>query len=477
MSDFHSELHRAAAPHGDAVGEDLRADAVVASSVDGIQRGRRRRAAVAGGAAAVAAVAVVGVGIWLVPVGGEDQEPAGGDAVHAGPWLYDVGSDPSGFPVTEPALRVSGERAVMCGDELSLAAGVTVHDPDAYGRGLFFAAELTTLGETTDEVPPTVRQPVDPDNPDGPWTGWDPDQAFWDGTSGGAAGTATTISLLMDGQTVVGVGQGSSRTSGDRGWSAGGAGAHIPSEDACDLTGMTWEEIAALEPGDPFDTLVVTQFWSAADFGQGTALDERVPLATIVVDPVELANTDASPGQALDAFVAAQEVDAAPAELREPDGFSHQAFVVERPQPGCAPLSDLRRAGHPSTTDLEYSAVLGEVGTLDGMLWGAEPVLRTADGDDPWYVGRDAWLVADAVSAGIEDPHLEWTSLSSEPVWALAIGGEDPLRDPDCAYVQPIPDVSGAVFLVIDGVDPDGAVDATGEGRLQTWVYLGEATT
>ncbi|WP_084039196.1 hypothetical protein [Demequina sp. NBRC 110053] len=170
------------------------------------------------------------------------------------------------------------------------------------------------------------------------------------------------------------------------------------------------------------------------------------------------------------------------AELRAPEGDSYQAFVVPEPDVGCAPFGDLAAAGAPHEQSVQYEVELpGVADRLTGELWGAEPVLTLPAAYEPWYVGLDAWLVADVVSAGIQDPHLEWTSLSVGG-WALSPGGVDAVHGADCAYVQPIPKVEGAMFLVLDGVDqqsvsevaPDAYWSLPADG-LQTWVYLGEA--
>ncbi|MFN3866983.1 MAG: hypothetical protein ACK4MD_09770 [Demequina sp.] len=161
---------------------------------------------------------------------------------------------------------------------------------------------------------------------------------------------------------------------------------------------------------------------------------------------------------------------------------TYRAFVVPPPEPGCSPLADQLAAGLPSTQSVEFPVeVPGVTQPLTGELWGAEPVLVLPPGEEPWYLGLDAWVVAADVSDGIPDPHLTWTSLSVGG-WALSPGGDDSLRDPECAYNQPIPDLEGAVYLVIEGVDPD-ALEQAAPGiewayeaaELHTWVYLGEA--
>ncbi|GIG53815.1 hypothetical protein [Demequina activiva] len=467
MSDFHDALHRAAQPHGEAVGKDLTADAVVASSVRSVSEGRRRRAAMQA-VASVAAVGAVVAGAWLVlPLGAGDQEPAGADPVHAGPFRYEVGDDPDAVPVEEPALLLRGEDAVMCGDELSLEPGVSVHSDEAFGRGLSLAAELKTLGDIMEGTPPATPQPLFSDMPDGPTDGWDPASPQWEVVASGALRTHTVSTLLLDGSTVVGLQESLSGSGQEEGIAHYGGGSGIPAEGQCGDV-ETREDLVELwdrGPGDPFTSVLVAQFWG------GDAAGSTL-LATIVIDPNEPANTDQEPTAVFD--------QPAPAELEAPDGAMHQSFIVPRPIAGCAPLAELREGGTP-TVDMEGPPVEvpGAMGDLSGELWGAEPVLTVPAGDEPWFVERDAWLVADIVSAGIEDPHLDWTSLSSAQAWALALGGEDPLRDPECVYALPIPEVFGAVFLVVDGVAPEVEAnwgDATVlPEEMQTWIYLGQA--
>ncbi|MFW7413895.1 hypothetical protein [Demequina sp. SO4-18] len=483
MSDFHDALRSAARRHGEAVAPGLSADAVVASSVHGISRGRRRRAATQAGVGALG-VAAIGVAGWLVlPLAGPgESEPAGpDDAVNAGPWRYEVGADPEAYPIEEPSVMLNGGDEVMCGDELSLEPGVTVHDPDAFGRQIYQEAELTTLGETVG-TPTAEPRPLNSDDPDGIMTGWDPNQATWDGAIGGQLVGTETVSLLMDGDTVVGHAFGSSLSASWDGLMEGSGGGSIPREGLCEGSEFTIEELLELEHGDPMDTLLVTQFWGGSERGERVALGERVLLATIVFDPNEPANTTEAPSR--DEFTSSPEptggASAGPeptpgvvdsAELQAPEDDEYQAFVVERPQPGCSPLADLRAAGRPSASDPQYTVELPVVAEdLTGELWGAEPVLTKSTDVGTWYLSHGAWLVADEVSAGIQDPYLEWVG-----DYELRSGGTDPLRGDDCAYVEPIPEIGGAVFLVIDGVDTSAVSDLDNADAHQTWVYLGEA--
>jgi hypothetical protein len=166
-----------------------------------------------------------------------------------------------------------------------------------------------------------------------------------------------------------------------------------------------------------------------------------------------------------------------PAKLIAPDGDVHQAFVMERAVPGCSALADIRADGFPHNDAAQYQATLaGVTGSLTGQLWMGDTVATLAAGEDPWYLGRDAWLVADGVSPGKANPHVEWTSVDGS--WVLAEGGRDPLEAAECAYLDPRISVSGAVFLVIDGVDPAYYNDPSTDffalpEELQTWIYLG----
>ncbi|MDN4480191.1 hypothetical protein [Demequina muriae] len=460
MSDFHDALRRAAQQHGEAVAPSLTADAVVASSVHGISRGWRRRATAQAGVA-VLGVTAIGMAAWLVPsLGGVwDAEPAGADA---GPFRYSV---ESGGDVrdSEPEVMLRGADAVMCGDELDLTPGLTVHDAQALDRDLFLEAELTTLGDTLG-TPTAEPRPLDPDDPDGIMTGWDPDSPSWRIAGGGEVRSYRVATLLMDDDIVAGVVASSAYGAGgdEDAMLMGESGAGIPRIGQCDDSLDSWSN----DPGDPMDTRLVAQYWSTSETGESTLL------ATVVVDPNEPANSSEAPGIDGDS---PDVVDSAELSRTRP---THQAFAVPRPEPGCSPLTDLRDAGHPSTDAPEYTVRLPFLTEeLTGELWGDEWVVSVTGGDTPWYLEHHAWLVADEVSAGIPDPHLQWHPGLQ---FILRSGGTDPLRGDDCAYDAPIPEIDGAVFLVIDGVDWD-AVDEAGtdpggdRDGYQTWVYLGEA--
>lgn len=395
--DLHQELSR----HGTAKTADasrhLRTPATEASLAERVARGRRRRAARLSGFAVtgVAAVALVGVGVWNVwPAPIVDAEPAG---VNAGPYRYEVGSEGE---ISQPTLMLRGDDAVMCGDELSLEAGVTVHDPDAFDRGLYQEAELTTLGGTIG-APTAEPRPLNPDDPDGIMTGWDPEHPVWDGALGGELVSAETVTLLMDGDTVVGHVSGSSVGGAEDGHMGSSGGSPIPRVGECRDFDLTFEEMLDLEHGDPLDTLLVTQFWGEPERGERAALGERVLLATIVVDPNQPANSSQSP-----------EVDQTSPDVEEPasvdgrpgvgtEGYlaSHN-MAVQVGDFSCTGTLHVKDVGDPDATG-------GELGSLPvpipswietGRLYGY--------GDDalvggyPIPLGPDAVGPADQIPAG-----------------------------------------------------------------------------
>lgn len=442
-----------------------------------VRRGRRRRA-VGGGIGAVAGISLVAVGVWAVAPGlGAAVDPARPDAAaSAGPYRYAV-DDAGDAPVQEPEIFLRGDAAVMCGDEVSLTPGVTVHDPEAFERGIFHAAELVTLADVTDRPPPATPEPLDPDNPDGPWTGWDPAEPVWDGWSGGLMTSQATHALLLDGDVVVGHIDGSSGGGSGESHVEGTSGSPIPRVGYCEPSELSWDQLTDLERGDPMDTLLVTQFWGAGEPG------DRALLATIVVDPREPANSSSSPmdnqpewDEPADDFPA-DPVPDGPAGLRLPEGDTYQAFVVPGPEESCAPFADQLAEGQPGLHNIQYEIELaGVADSLTGELWRDEPILTVPSADSPWYTGLQAWIVADEVG-GIEDPPLQWhgDDLSADFV------GSYPMRDGECAFTEPVPVPEGSVFLIIHGVDM-AAIEASGlmvewvdPSDLYTWIYLGEA--
>ena len=449
-----------------------------------VRRGRRRRAA-GRGLGAVAGLSLVAVGVWAVAPGleGPVDVAASGEPASAGPYRYvvdDVLDEHArgDVPIREPEVFLRGDKEVMCGDELSLTPGVTIHDQAALGRALYFEAEIVTLGDVNPLDPPATPEPLDPDNPDGPTNSWDLSEPAWDGWAGGVMSRQISTALLMDGETVVGVLEGSMVQTSMEQEAEGSAGAPLPRVGYCDLTEGSWEDVSELERGDPMDTLLVSQFWGESQIG------EVVLLATIVVDPHEPANHSTSPRDNQPAWdepsddVSPDPVPDGPAGLRLPEGDTYQAFVVPGPETSCAPFADQLAVGQPGLHNIQYEVELpGMAKSLTGELWGAQPVVTLPAGEDPWYVGLEAWIVAEDVSDGIKDPPLTWDGAVLGP----GLGEHESVRGGGCAYNQPIPEIAGAVFLVVHGVDM-AAIEATGlmvewvdPSDLYTWIYLGEA--
>ncbi|MFW2512360.1 hypothetical protein ACNI3K_01120 [Demequina sp. SO4-13] len=476
MSDFHDALRRAAQQHGEEVAPGLSADAVVTSSVHGISRGRQRRAAAQAGAGALGVVAI-GVAGWVgLPLLGEgNMEPAGPEiGVEAGPWRYDA--EPGEATEGDPQVMLQGEDEVMCLDELSLDPGVRVHDDQAYERSIWLEAALARIDEAAASPPPS--QPNVAPTPEGRLTPI-PSAPQWVVSTGGEAASLTLATLRVVHGTVTGL---SLHYAGrDRGEGTRAEATLVPGGNACaiptgDLTGTSAEP-----SGQGEETLVVAQFWATGDSGDGD------PLATIVVDSSEPANTtdlprigETSPTPEPTAGTSGvpepsdepTPYPATPAHLRAPEGSEYQAFVVERPQPGCSPLADLLAAGQPSPSAPEYTVeVPGVTDSLTAELWARGTLATLPAGDDPWFLKHHAWLVSQEITDGVRpEAHLEWTGDR-----VLQWGESDPLQGPDCAYVEVMPQIGGSVFLVIDGVDPSVAGSLDSPDDYQTWVYLGEA--
>src|SRR5690606_2049615 len=102
---------------------------------------------------------------------------------------------------------------------------------------------------------------------------------------------------------------------------------------------------------------------------------------------------------------------------------------------------------------------------ITAQWWGSDPVASVGDDAfDPWYLDNDTWLLADVVSIGAPSVAVGWSRESNwqEPasddvgIWRLftrAGAGVPPGMASDCAFPQPIPEISGAMWLIIDGAD------------------------
>jgi len=179
--------------------------------------------------------------------------------------------------------------------------------------------------------------------------------------------------------------------------------------------------------------------------------------------------------------------------LPEPEGASYRAFVVAKPSiESCTPYSDYMLRGAPDAETMGYEVTIPGVQEFVGEIWGNSPAAVIDDPNyDAWYVGLPTAITAERVDAGNPLATLEWTTgpavgetdgtgqLRLVTTWDAAPVVELP---GDCAFEAPIPDIDGAVFLIIDGVDFE-ALDEANPGadfanldNFQTWVYLGQAS-
>ncbi len=273
---LHDELGRFGADGASGSAERLSSDDVRESLGARVRSGRRRRA-VGGGMGAVAGIALVALGVWAaVPFFGvQEVEPAEPDsAVSAGPFRYDIvpGADVVDGP---PQVVLTGDNAVMCGDELSLAPGVTVHDPVAYERAIWVAAELTTsealgVGEES-------RRYADYAPPADAFLQSDPEPALWHMGLGGDTVRWEVVPLLMDGGVVAGTSMvaGSESDVEHPGMEEASAMMQVPGDGQCGaLLGGD-----GAERGNPMDSVLVVQFWTLSEG------EEAVLAATVVIDP------------------------------------------------------------------------------------------------------------------------------------------------------------------------------------------------
>ena len=486
MSDFQDALHRVARPRGEVVGEALTADAVVASSVRGVRRGRRRRTAAQAGAGALGA-AVIGMGAWLVlPLGGAtDAMPAvtpsaapGDLPVFEGSEVWSAGPMNGPQDGVEPPVSQEIQDRFACGAPWDLAAG--------YYPAPGYAGDVPGYEDSLD---PGGDEPQwDVESGSLTWSSalssveegfYDTAVLLWvrDGVIVGNARVQAGSVLVNDREASM-IGRVPTARGATLSADLSTVSVELPPPGSCEKG-----ETPGLIENRAYELHVVHEYGPMNAFtadGPLTSLDDHHDAQFRSGDPFTQVVDPAGGPWVVQVTGLTSDEGPPPAELEAPDGVMHQSFLVPRPVEGCAPLADLRADGLP-TADMEGPAVEvpGVTESLGGEQWGAEPVLMVPAGDEPWFLERDAWLVADIVSAGIEDPHLEWTSLSSTDAWMLAAGGEDPVRDPECAYVLPIPEVLGAVFLVVDGVAPEVAAnwgDATVlPEEVQTWIYLGQA--
>jgi len=178
--------------------------------------------------------------------------------------------------------------------------------------------------------------------------------------------------------------------------------------------------------------------------------------------------------------------------LLEPYGDSYQAFVLERPAPqSCTPYSDMLRSGEPTVERVQYPVTLPGVQELTGEIWVSKPAAVIDDPDyEAWYVGLPTVIMGRNVYGGNPTGVLHWVEGSAfegqvppGELWLVNSmeSRSDTLLGDGCAFEQPIPSLSGAVFLIIDGVDWDTVSETHPNANVvfpdgaQTWVYLGQA--
>ena len=378
---------------------------------------RRRRAGAIAGGAVAAVVAVTAIASALP--GTTSLEPADNP-------FQDLGT-------------------LACGQDWTLQPGETTYEPDA---AQYF------------------------DSPSGFWTLTDDDGDTHTGFSGFTAGLGgmswqgsmnvegmvvprATVVAVKEGK-IVGSYEGDFQRNSSFDGSALSAFAPYPGQCG-DATTITYS--------GKFTYHLVIQVVEATDGGQ--------PLATIV-DPEGDYTVDID---SLDVWGAAHAVPRA--DLREPQGDTYQAFLV-RPtgQSSCRPLQDARADGAPNANSPQYTVSLPGVQPLTNGLWAADPVVisdQSLSGE--WYADKAAWLVADDVGE-MGEPRFGWTPDGTQLATSQSVG---PPGAADCVFMARLDPVTGAVFLVIDGVDWAGfdrdnpGADLNSMTGYQTWVYLGRA--
>ncbi|WP_084079225.1 hypothetical protein [Demequina sp. NBRC 110057] len=280
---LHEELGQAGADATAGSGERLASVEVGAALGARVRRGRRRRTL--GGAGAVAGVAVVAVGLWTwLPWGGggRDVEPA---ASYSPPEIhhavdYRVADSASVVDEVPLDLRTSG--ALVCGDDVVLQEGVTVHDRAVLSSGVEVrAASQSVLSMTRgnlDQVPEGEWDNLTASAPSTIDTATE-SHVFQVavGWQDGDGITVMTAPLLLRGDQVVGVGVTEGGSGGGAGGSAEASLAWTPLPGEC--PGGTGS--ASLGDG-VYEPVLVTQVWSAS---------LQTPLATMVVSAGDIEYT------------------------------------------------------------------------------------------------------------------------------------------------------------------------------------------
>jgi len=394
-------------------------------------RSRRRNRILATGA--TAAAAVVGVVTLASAVPGVNQQPAAQDL----------------------ARHLS---ELVCGDPWVVSAGNTEYYPEA---DFYF------------------------DEPRGDWVLTDDDGDTHTGYSGFTAGLGSVSwqgAIDVRGHTIVrartvavklGTIVGVTEEQYGRVRDEGGASiyANAPRPGACGDT----------SPGNSSGKVTYHLVLQLTRVGDGGG-----PVATIV-DPGGAKTVDID---GVEAYIEAQ---AAPSvDPLAPRGDLYQAFAVPAPtSTSCTPFQDMIDAGEPLVFNhMQYLVTIPGVQPITGATWANEPAAIV---DDPnyhaWYTDLPAAIVAEHFKGGNPLGYLTWTAGPNVSGEAhpdqLRLVNTDEATFPmpataDCVFTLPLPAVSGAVYLVIDGVDASALDDAYPGAdydltNMQTWVYLGQA--
>ncbi|WP_084128805.1 hypothetical protein [Demequina sp. NBRC 110055] len=281
MSDMFHAVQRATDSTARRVAQAMATDKRVAATASAIRAGRRRRAVAQSSIAAGLAVGVAGLWSWT-PLFVDRAEPAR----PSGPYEYEATET---SPMGDPALLLTGDNEVRCGDQVSLHPGVTVHDARALGRDVLLEAVSQTLHDVMPGDPPATPEPIVSEWPDGPTNDWDPREEVWSARVSGDVNAIRIATVALDGEEVVGYVQDTTVT-GIAGPIGGGSnGVRVARIGECEGEDQTWENVEATEKADFQDTRLVAQYWGTF------ADDERVLLATIVVDPSLPPNTTTAP--------------------------------------------------------------------------------------------------------------------------------------------------------------------------------------
>jgi len=181
-----------------------------------------------------------------------------------------------------------------------------------------------------------------------------------------------------------------------------------------------------------------------------------------------------------------------PAEPLAPKGDTYQAFVVQQPtEATCEPYQELMASGEPKATSMTYRVTIPGIRAVDSGLWDGDPVAIIPGADvDAWYVGLPTAVTSERFGAGNPLESLSWVTgpggtmtIPAGELGLIHTNDDAPVTDVNagCVYTLPGPTPSGAVYLIIDGVDV-AAIDAAYPGAdytlegMQTWVYLGQAS-